>query len=71
MGGRGGLHDRALAGAAGVFGPARDDDLMLGRDHIEALGAILTDDVHRAAAARAGGILRFNHDLDAGQMIRQ
>jgi len=31
------LHDRTLAAAAGVFRPARDDDLVLRRDDVEPL----------------------------------
>jgi len=40
----------------------------LRRDDVEPLGGLLADDMHRAPAARAGGVLRGEHHLDARQM---
>jgi hypothetical protein len=65
------LHHRPLAGAAGVFRPARHDHLILRRDDVESLRAVSADHVHRAATARAGGIFRFDDDLDPRQVLRQ
>jgi hypothetical protein len=58
------LDHRFLAGAAGVFRAARDDNPVLCRDDVEPLRAILPDHMHRAAAARAGGVFRRDDDLD-------
>jgi hypothetical protein len=65
------LHDCPLAAAAGVFRPPRHDHLVLRRDDIEPLRAVFADHMHRAAAARAGGIFRFDDDLDPRQMLGQ
>jgi hypothetical protein len=58
------LHDRALAGAAGVFRPARDDHPVLRRDDVEPLRAIFPDHVQRAAATRADPVVGLDDDLD-------
>ena len=63
------LHNRRLTAAAGVFRPARDDHLVLRRDDVEPLRAIFADHMHRSAAARAGGILRLDDDLDPRQVV--
>jgi hypothetical protein len=68
---RGRLDDRALAGPAGVFRAVRHDHPELGRDLVETLRALLPDDMHRAVAARAGGALGRERDMDAGKMCRQ
>ena len=68
---RRGLHHPLLAAAAGIFRPAGDDDLVLRRDHIEPLRAVLADHLHRAAAAGAGGVLGLDDDLDPRQMLGQ
>ena len=65
------LHHRPLAGAAGVFRPARHDHFVLRRDDVEPLRAIFADHMHRAAAAWTGGIFRFDDDLDPRQMLGQ
>ena len=44
---------------------------MLGRDNVEPLGPILTDDMQRTATAGTGLGLRLNDDFNARQMIRQ
>lgn len=41
------LYDTISAGAAGVFGPAGNDDAELCRDHIQPLGDILADSERR------------------------
>jgi hypothetical protein len=65
------LDHAVLAGAAGVFRAARDDHPVLRRNDVEPLRAILADHMHRAAAARAGGIFRIDNDLDPRQVLRQ
>ena len=65
------LHHRFLACAAGVFRPPRHDHLVLRRDDVEPLRAIFADHVHRAAAAWAGGVFRFDDDLDPRQVLGQ
>jgi hypothetical protein len=45
--------------------------LVLRRDDVEPLRAIFADHVHRAAAARARGIFRFDDDLDPRQVLGQ
>ena len=65
------LHHRARATPAGIFGPARDDHLILRRDHVEAFGAILADDMHRATAAWAGHVLGLDQHLASRQMSGQ
>jgi hypothetical protein len=61
----------ACAGAAGVFGTARNDHLQLHRDDIEPFGDILANPVLEPAAARAGLVLDVDDDLFARQMRRQ
>ena len=41
------------------------------RDDVEPLGRLLADDMHRAMAARTGGVLGREDDLDARQVRRQ
>jgi len=65
------LRHRARAGSAAVFRAAGDDDLVACRDHVEALGPVLADDVHGAVAARARRLFRLDHHLDPRQVIRQ
>ena len=65
------LHHRPLAATAGVFRPARDDHLVLRRDDVEPLRPIFADYMHRAAAARAGSIFRFDDDLHPWQVLGQ
>src|ERR1700758_1530648 len=57
--------------ATAIFWPMGDEDAMLGRDNVEALGFILTDDMQRTATAGTGLRLRLNDDFNARQMIRQ
>jgi hypothetical protein len=45
--------------------------LVLRRDDVEPLRAVFADHMHRAAAARADGIFRFDDDLDPRQMLGQ
>jgi hypothetical protein len=59
-----GLHDRALARAAPVARPTRDQHTEGGWHHIEPFGDILTDLVERAAAARASLVLDINDLFD-------
>jgi hypothetical protein len=61
----------AGAGAAGIFGAARDNHLELQRDHVEPLGHILADLVLEPAAARTGLVGDVDDDLFARQMRRQ
>ena len=42
------LNDHALAGTAGVLGPAHDQNLELSRDDIEPLSTVLADQVKGA-----------------------
>ena len=65
------LHHRARAGSAAVFRAAGDDDLVACRNHVETLGPVLADDVHRTIAARAHRRFRLDHHLDPRQVIRQ
>jgi hypothetical protein len=65
------LHDHALAGTAGVFGPAHHQDPELGRHDIQTLRDILADAVQRACATRADHTLHVDHGLDARQVGSQ
>ncbi len=65
------LADFARAGAAGVFGAARDDHLQPSGDHVEPFGDILADAMLETAAAGAGLVLDIDDDLFARQMQRQ
>jgi hypothetical protein len=69
--GSGGLHHPLRTPPAGVFGPPGDQDLEAGRGDVEPLGHVLADDVHGPAAAWAGAVLGFEHDLLARQLRRQ
>ena len=62
------LHDRLLAGAAGIFGPVGYDHLELRWDHVEPLGGVLADHMHRRPAAGAIGLLGRNRHMPAWQM---
>ena len=61
----------ALAGAADVLRPDRDQHPQLGRHDVETLGAILADLGHRAAAAGALRALRLDYLLGARQVLGQ
>jgi len=63
------LHNRLLAGAAGVFRAASNDHPILRRDDIEPLRAILANHVHRAATTRAGPVLGLDDEFDPRQML--
>ncbi len=68
---RRGLDHLALTGAAGVLRAVADDDLVLRRHDVEALGDILADHMHRAGAAGAGRRGRFDPHLHLRQMVGQ
>jgi hypothetical protein len=68
MWGRKPAHD-LLASSASVFRVPRDDHAHLGRNLVQALGAILADDVQRAATARARLAVGLDHHLLMRQMI--
>lgn len=63
-------HD-LLATAASVLRPARDQQLELCGNDVEALGLILADAAQRSGAAGADRALDVDHPLDARQMRRQ
>jgi hypothetical protein len=46
----------------------RDDHLELRRDHIETLGSLLADPMHRRMAAGAIDIFRLDRDIDPRQV---
>ena len=69
--GRGRLHHRLLARAAGVFGPVRHDRPELRRDHVEPLRGVFADHVHGRPAARASLVFGLNRHMDARQMSRK
>ena len=46
----------------------RHDHPVLRRDHVEPLGGILADHMHRRAAARAIGVFGRNRHMNARQM---
>ena len=62
------LHHRLLAGPAGIFGTMRHDHPVLGRDHVEPLGGLLADHMHRRPTARAVGVFGRDRHVDARQM---
>jgi hypothetical protein len=64
------LHN-PLAGPAGKLGPMRDDHPVLGRDHVEPLGSLFADHVHRLLAAWAVAVGRRDRLVNARQMSRQ
>jgi hypothetical protein len=68
---RGRLDHRTLTRPAAIPGPAGDDYPELRRDHIEPLGDVLADPVHRAATARAGLLVGLDDDPFARQMLGQ
>jgi hypothetical protein len=53
---------------AGKFGTMRDDHPQLRRDHIETLGSLLANPMHRRMAAGAIGIFRLDRDIDPRQL---
>jgi hypothetical protein len=57
-----------LAGLAGKPGPMRDNHPVLGRDHVEPLGSLFTDHLHRLAAAGAVRLGRRGRLVNARQM---
>ena len=65
------LHDRVGACSARIFGPARHQNAILRRDHVEPLRSLLADHMHRSLAAWAGRVLGRDHHLDARQMCGQ
>jgi hypothetical protein len=65
------LHHRAHAAAAGIFGPAGDQDPVLGRHDVEPARDVLADRMQRAGAAGAGRAHRLDHHLHLRQVIGQ
>ena len=65
------LHYRALAAAAGIFGPAGDQDPVLGRHDVEPARDILAEQVQWARTAGAGRARGRDHHLDQRQVIGQ
>jgi hypothetical protein len=64
----------AYSGAAlgaGITRTDGDDHLELGRCDVEPLCAVLSDPDHGPAPAEAGDTCRFDHPLDAWQLLRQ
>ena len=61
------FHD-PLAGPAGELGPVRDNHPVLGRDHVEPLGRLFADHMHRLLAARAVRVGRRDRLVNARQM---
>ena len=70
MGRRRGLHDAALARAAGILRTAGDNYAELRRNNIQPLANVFTDDMSFMATATQCA-LGFDHFFDAGQMLRQ
>ena len=71
MFGRRSLRHLAVAVAAGVFGPARDDDLEARRDHVEPFRDVLAELDPKPVAARAALVGEIDDDLLARQMFGQ
>jgi hypothetical protein len=71
MFGRRSLRHLALAIAAGVFGPARDNDLEARRDHVEPFRDVLADLDPNPVAAGAALVGDVDDDLLARQMSGQ
>jgi len=69
--GRGSLRHLALAIAAGVFGPARDDDLEAGRDHVEPFRDVFADLDPKPVAAREALVGDIDDDVLARQVFGQ
>jgi hypothetical protein len=68
---RGRLHDRFLAGSAGVFGSADNKNPELRRNDVKPLAHILADPMQLVLAAGTGLVLDIDHRLDPRQMRRQ
>jgi hypothetical protein len=64
-------HHRALAGPAGITGPARDAHPQLRGHDVELLGAEFADRMQRATAAGAVPAVHVDHHLVARQMGRE
>ena len=64
------FHD-PLTRPAGEPAPVCDDHPILGRDHVEPLGSLFADHMHRPPAARAIRVGRRNRLVSARQMGRQ
>lgn len=62
------LHYGLRAAATGVSRAPRHQNLELRRDHVEALGDILSDPGHLATAAGAKGAGRLDHAFDPRQV---
>jgi hypothetical protein len=71
MFGRRSLRHFAVAFAAGVFGPARDDDLEARRDHVEPFRDVLAELDPKPVAAGAALVGEIDDDLLARQMFGQ
>jgi hypothetical protein len=65
------LCDACIATAAGIAGADGDDDLRAGGNDIQPFSTILADFHHLGAAAGADFLYRFDHLLDARQMVWQ
>ena len=65
------LHHSALAATAAVARTTQDLDPQLGGDDVELLGAVFTDHVQHAPAARTLLALGIDDDLEAWQVCRQ
>ena len=68
---RGGLRDRALASATGVFWTARHQHAEMRRHDVEPLGDILANLMQQPFAARTGFVVDINDNFDARQMSGQ
>lgn len=71
MFGRRSLRHLAVAFAACVFGPARDDDLEARRDHVEPFRDVLAELDPKPVAAGAALVGEIDDDLLARQMFGQ
>ena len=69
--GRRRLDHFALAGAAGVYGPACDDDLEARRDHVEPFRNVLADLDPQTLAAGAALVSDIKDDVLARQVFGQ
>jgi hypothetical protein len=63
------VRSRLVVGSACVFRPSGHDHAHLGRNLVQALGAILADDVQRAAATLTHLAVGLDHHLFRRQMI--
>jgi len=66
-----GLRHACAPLGTGVFGPDGDNDPILGRNHIDPFGPVLSDPHHITTAAGTGNAVGFNHTLDTGQVLGQ